>query len=131
MLIAVGCSVYIFFRPNIILFSVLGLTDILSHIKIEMGVSDDFFSYFFKYCLSDVLWYASLLILAPTFYIKESFVSKFLFCLMIIMPFLFEFLQSMDLIPGTFDWYDIIFYGITLLINVIVWIKKTNQSYAL
>lgn len=126
ILIVAGSIVYLFFRPNIILFNKLGVTNFLSGIQIEVNVSQNFFVYFLMYCLSDVLWYAALLILASTFYVKEVLVSKILFATMVLMPFVLELLQLARLLPGTFDWYDIVFYCITLIIFVLLWIRKPN-----
>ena len=126
ILIVAGSIVYLFFRPNIILFNKLGVTDFLSGIQIEVNASHNFFVYFLMYCLSDVLWYLALLILASTFYVRGSVLSKLLFGVMIIMPFLLEFLQLAGLLPGTFDWYDIVFYCLTLIIFVLLWIRKPN-----
>ena len=126
ILIVAGSIVYLFFRPNIILFNKLGMTNFLSGIQIEVNASQNFFVYFLMYCLSDVLWYAALLILASTFYVKEVLVSKILFATMVLMPFVLELLQLARLLPGTFDWYDIVFYCITLIIFVLLWIRKPN-----
>ena len=126
ILIVAGSIVYLFFRPNIILFNKLGVTDFLSGIQIEVNASHNFFVYFLMYCLSDVLWYLALLILASTFYVKEVLVSKILFATMVLMPFVLELLQLARLLPGTFDWYDIVFYCITLIIFVLLWIRKPN-----
>ena len=126
ILIIAGSIVYLFFRPNIILFNKLGMTNFLSGIQIEVNVSQNFFVYFLMYCLSDVLWYSALLILASTFYVKEVLVSKILFATMVLMPFVLELLQLARLLPGTFDWYDIVFYCITLIIFVLLWIRKPN-----
>ena len=126
ILIVAGSIVYLFFRPNIILFNKLGVTNFLSGIQIEVNVSQNFFVYFLMYCLSDVLWYVALLILASTFYVKEVLVSKILFATMVLMPFVLELLQFARLLPGTFDWYDIVFYCITLIIFVLLWIRKPN-----
>ena len=126
ILIVAGSIVYLFFRPNIILFNKLGMTNFLSGIQIEVNVSQNFFVYFLMYCLSDVLWYAALLILASTFYVKEVLVGKILFATMVLMPFVLELLQLARLLPGTFDWYDIVFYCITLIIFVLLWIRKPN-----
>jgi len=125
-LIVAGSIVYLFFRPNIILFNNLGVTDFLSGIQIEVNAPHNFFVYFLMYCLSDVLWYAALLIFASTFYVREVLVSKILFATMVLMPFILELLQLARLLPGTFDWYDIVFYCITLIIFVLLWIRKPN-----
>lgn len=126
ILIIAGSIVYLFFRPNIILFNKLGVTDFLSGIQIEVNASHNFFVYFLMYCLSDVLWYSALLILASTFYVREVLISKILFATMVLMPFILEFLQLVRLIPGTFDWYDIVFYCLTLIIFILLWIRKPN-----
>ena len=126
LLIVAGSLVYLFFRPDIILFKWIGISDLLASIKCETDDGGGFLHYFLMYCLSDVLWYAALLILASTFYVREVLVSKILFATMVLMPFVLELLQLARLLPGTFDWYDIVFYCITLIIFVLLWIRKPN-----
>ena len=124
--ILVGSLVYVLFRQNIILFNLIGTEDFWNSIRIAPPKNDVFLQYFFLYCLSDVLWYSALLILAATFYVRESRFSKFLLAIMILMPFLFEILQFVGMFPGTFDWYDILFYCLTLIIFVLLLIRKSN-----
>lgn len=124
--ILVGSLVYVLFRPNIIFFNLIGASDCLASIKLETQGNSSFWYYFFLYCFSDVLWYAALLILASTFYVREVLLSRILFSIMVIMPFGLELMQEAELIPGTFDWYDILFYFITLIIFVLLWIRKSN-----
>ncbi|MBR6068453.1 MAG: hypothetical protein IKP45_11720 [Bacteroidales bacterium] len=126
LLIVTGSLVYLFFRQDIILFRWIGIRDLLASIKCETDGGGAFLHYFMMYCLSDVLWYAALLILASTFYVREVLVSKILFATMVLMPFILEFLQLARLIPGTFDWYDIVFYCLTLIIFILLWIRKPN-----
>lgn len=124
--ILVGSLVYVLFRQNIILFNLIGTEDFWASIRVELPKNVGFLQYFFLYCLSDVLWYSALLILASTFYVRENCFSKFLLAIMILMPFLFEILQFVGMFPGTFDWYDILFYCLTLIIFVLLWIRKSN-----
>lgn len=126
ILILVGSLVYVLFRQNLILFNLIGYEDFWASIRVEPKKNDGFLQYFFLYCLSDVLWYSALLILASTFYVRENYFSKFLLAIMILMPFLFEILQLVGMFPGTFDWYDILFYCLTLIIFVLLWIRKSN-----
>lgn len=126
ILVIIGSLVYLLFRQNIIFFNLIGASDCLASIKLETKGNSNFLHYFFLYCFSDVLWYAALLILASTFYVREVLLSRILFSIMVIMPFGLELMQEAELIPGTFDWYDILFYFITLIIFVLLWIRKSN-----
>ena len=72
-----------------------------------------------KYNLPDGLWMYSFL---STFFIiwrqqiSKHFISWIL--LAIIMSFFLEILQAKHIIPGTFDWYDMVSYALSVFIFV-------------
>jgi hypothetical protein len=80
------------------------------------------------FCLPDMLWYTALLILQKQFYNKGG-ANKILFCLAVLLPFIFEFLQYLNYISGTFDILDIITYSLTFLIILTIWNRKKIKKF--
>jgi hypothetical protein len=70
-----------------------------------------------KYNLPDGLWVYSFL---STFYlIWRHMISKYFIAwilLAIILSFFLELLQAMHIIPGTFDWFDLLAYALSVFI---------------
>ena len=120
-----GLLIYIFFRENIVGVTIFG-GEWINMVKINLYYYDDnIFVYCFLYCLSDALWYYSLLMLQ--LYFSRCFsMSRIFLGLSIILPFILEIMQYFDLFVGTFDFFDIIFY---LLIFFIVW-KKEKKLFS-
>lgn len=73
------------------------------------------FNYFLVYCLPDALWYMSLLLLQTYFLVGKGLLNRLLIIIAIILPFLLEIFQYFEIISGTFDWYDILTYCLTLI----------------
>lgn len=113
-----GASIYLFFRQNVIFLSWID-PDILNCLHIK--VTDDtnvFLMYVFIYCLPDALWYAALLILQIPFY-EYGLLNRLLLYMCILLPYAIEVLQYCRLMPGTFDWLDILTYFITSVILIL------------
>ncbi len=121
LLVVAGSLVYLLFRQNIILFDLLEHPKWLQTLSIEIQTSNGFVCYFFLYCFSDMVWYAALLLLASTFYIKGNKTSTILLVFSVVLPFIIEGMQFCRLFPGTFDWYDIFSYLITFIIFILIW----------
>lgn len=111
-----GSLVYFLFRQDILAVHWIGNPKWISSCRINIGGGDNLLTYCLLYCLSDALWYFSLLVLQFQFHDKSIILSKILLFLTIAMPFVLEALQYFDIIGGTFDILDILFYLVTLLI---------------
>ena len=114
-LLLIGASIYLLFRQDAIFVSWID-ADILQCLRIEMPDNyNGIFTYIFLYCLPDALWYAALLVLQKPF-VRYGLLNKILFYVCVTLPFAMEMLQYLGLMPGTFDWFDILTYFITLII---------------
>lgn len=111
-----GCLIYLLIRQDIIAFHWIGKPQWMESFRINIGYNGDLLTYCLLYCVSDALWYFSLLILQFQFYNKEFILCRILLYSTIVMPFTLEILQYFKLTSGTFDIFDIIFYLIALLI---------------
>lgn len=114
-LLLVGAIIYLLFRQDAIFVSWID-SDIFQCLRVEIpDCYNGAFTYFFLYCLPDALWYAALLVLQKPF-IQYGLLNKILFCICVILPFAMEVLQYFRIMPGTFDWFDVLTYFITLVI---------------
>lgn len=120
LLIVIGAGIYLFFRTSIIAFS-------LCHIapnEYYIGNTNNPFIYFLLFCLPDALWYMSLLLVQTLFLFERGWLNRILVGVAISLPFLWETGQYFGLISGTFDWFDVITYCITLILFLCL--KKTS-----
>lgn len=114
--LAAGCLIYLLIRQDIIAIHWIGKPQWMELFRISIGYNGDLLTYCLLYCVSDALWYFSLLILQFQFYDKEFILCRILLYSTIVLPFALEILQYFKIIGGTFDILDILFYLITLLI---------------
>lgn len=110
-LLIIGAGVYFIFRTPIRIFEMLGITQY----QIVVLETQNPFNYFLVYCLPDALWYMSLLLLQTFFLAGKGLLNRLLIIIAIILPFLLEIFQYLEIISGTFDWYDILTYCLTLI----------------
>lgn len=115
-LLSIGGIIYISFREKVIFTS--WLNDILpfklpnyNHL---ISYNNTFISGIL-YSLPDALWYGALLLVESLLH-SNTILSKLLTIATIALPFILELLQMWFIIPGTFDWIDIILYILTLII---------------
>ena len=111
-LLIIGAGVYFIFRTPIRVFEMLGITQY----QIVVLETQNSFNYFLVFCSSDALWYMSLLLLQTFFLAGKGFVNRLLIIIAIILPFLLEMFQYFNIMCGTFDWYDILTYCLTLIL---------------
>lgn len=117
-----GTSIYYFFRMPIIAFAKLHITQV----ETQTVNKDNPFIYFLVYCLPDALWYMSLLLVQTLFFKEKGWLNRLLVVTAISLPFLLETCQYFGFISGTFDWYDVITYCITLILFLCL--RKTFLS---
>lgn len=87
----------------------------ITQCQIVILESKNLYNYFLVYCLPDALWYMSLLLLQTFFLAEKGLLNRLLIIIAIILPFLLEIFQYFEIISGTFDWYDILTYCLTLI----------------
>ena len=111
-LLMIGTGIYFIFRTPIRVFEMLGITQY----QIVVLETQNSFNYFLVFCSSDALWYMSLLLLQTFFLAGKGLVNRLLIVIAIILPFLLEMFQYFNIMCGTFDWYDILTYCLTLIL---------------
>lgn len=117
-LLTLGACLYLLFRKPVIFTEPLtqyGLTFPL------IPLASGFWSDFLRFTLPDVLWVLAILTFSST--IKLS-VLRIL--ALLVAPF-YEVGQLLGLIPGTFDYIDLIVYIIITLIFIKKWEKNSQR----
>lgn len=130
--LSLGLINYAVFRPSIILFKWFQI-DRAGILNLKYRGISLFFSGYF----SDIAWCAALclviLALDARGYLKT--IDKIL---ILLLPFASEAAQYFSLIPGTFDWFDMLSYGVVITIFNILFplqlipanMKKIKQHFA-
>lgn len=112
ILLLIGTGIYFIFRTPIRVFEMIGM----SQYKIVTLDTQNPFNYFLIYCLPDALWYMALLLPQIFFFLGKGRINRLLIGIAIFLPFLWETGQYLGFISGTFDWYDILTYCLTLIL---------------
>lgn len=119
-----GVILYLLFRQEVLFLEVfLGIKKgVLSHWDFSSPIL-----YFIAYCLPDGLWYLSMLysndLISKNFKLPKNKSSRIINLLVIATPFILELSQWLGVIIGTFDFWDILTYVLTL-IAYFIWIRK-------
>lgn len=126
-----GSIIYLLYLPSslFIKLSISGsaLLDLQQKIQLLKYLFPD--SAFTRYHLPDILWYQSLLfILYYIYHIKKLFNISLIYYFSLFLPFILEFLQLPGVIPGTFDWLDLLFYFLLFFLNYYCYIRR-NKLY--
>lgn len=104
---------YLFFQPNILLFSYFNIES-SSHYQFKKN----YISHFLRGYFSDVMWCIALCLI--TIVLSERNYLQLKGRLVIfILPFLLETAQYFGVIQGTFDWFDILTYFLIFLVFVL------------
>ena len=115
-MLILGGLIYILFREEVIFTS--WLTALIPFELPNYGAfinHNTFLGYILLYSLADALWYGSLLLFDLRLR-SDKWYSKMMTLLTMALPFALELMQLCGVMPGTFDWIDIITYLLTLLI---------------
>lgn len=119
-----GCLLYILFRKDIIGFQILDIQQELLN-SYYIGINhENIIYYFVAFCLGDGLWFLSLLLIQIELGQKAVSYSKYILITSILLPFILEFLQMLNIINGTFDIIDVLTY---LLVIFILW--ETDNKF--
>lgn len=115
VLLLAGALIYATCRQEV-LFLMPFNVEWLAKIKIEVDYANcGPITSWVIFCLPDALWYMALLVFQSALY-DGKFAGRFIFGLSVMLPFILEVIQLCGIIPGTFDWFDILTYLLTLII---------------
>lgn len=117
-----GTLIYCICRQDVVFLLPFQGSEILETIKIDIHYNGNPLVYFLLFCLSDALWFLSLLLFQMIFYNEKSIVSKVLFMSSVSLPFVLEFLQIFFPHKGTFCYVDLFSY--VLILILVLWIER-------
>ncbi len=125
LLLGIGGSIYLLFRPKTLLMfkwvESLGLSEHIDQLR-DM-VSHITLNHITLYSLPDGLWLASYIIVVNTIVSKNNKHNLLFWSLLLpLIAIVFELLQIPGIIPGVFDVFDLVCY-ITLLIIYLIYLK--------
>lgn len=113
----IGGLLYIFTRQGIVFFRVIS-DSIINQFNNTIIDCSSTFQYIIVYCLPDGLWYGALILFQSVF-LNNTIISKTIFGVSILLPFIWELLQLMKVLPGTFDPFDVVVCFFTLIILIL------------
>lgn len=122
LLLGIGGSIYLLFRPKTLLMfkwvESLGLSEHIDRLR-DM-VSNITLNHITLYSLPDGLWLASYIIVVNTIVSKNNKHNLMFWSFLLpLIAIVFELLQIPGFIPGVFDLFDLICYIIPLIIYLI------------
>ena len=118
MLLA-GLLVYWLYRPGIYLFDFLGIGNaapLLASGAFDMLLRNHF---------ADAAWCAAAFAFAS--FLRDNHYPRLYFHALLALPFLSELSQAARLVPGTFDWLDLLLYAV-LLGSFLIWERKNMNT---
>jgi hypothetical protein len=111
-----GMGIYLFFRnTNMLLFE--WMPKLLFFKNVYIPVKQSVFTSVLFFNLPDALWFLSgILFLRFIWFYRHKEQNVYIICFFLI-GVVFEISQLSDNIPGTFDWLDLFFMGMTVLLE--------------
>lgn len=94
---------YWFFRPNIYLFELISFTN-----ATPLEVGENPFLQFLSNHVADALWCLAIIFVVRQF--REYKIPDIYSVILLVLPVVSEALQSVEVVPGTFDYLDILVY---------------------
>ena len=128
LFLLLGTLIHCTCRQDVIFLLPLQGSELLEAIKIDIHYNGNPLIYFFLFCLSDALWYLALL-MTQLKLCDGSLFMKFLFGLSIALPFIWELWQRLNPMLGTFDWFDIFTYLLTLIMFMLCVKRKRLHQF--
>jgi hypothetical protein len=111
-----GMGIYLFFRnTNMLLFE--WMPKLIFFKNVYIPTKQSVFTSMLFFNLPDALWFLSgILFLRFIWFYRHKEQNVYIICFFL-MGIVFEISQLSDNIPGTFDWLDLFFMGITALLE--------------
>jgi len=107
-----GLGNYLTFQPHILLFNSISF---LPHTPIF--INNTAVRHFLTGYFSDITWCCALYLVTAVFSELKK-LQRPGKTLILVLPFMVEISQQIPVIQGSFDWYDLLVYGVILLISL-------------
>ncbi|MBR5719975.1 MAG: hypothetical protein IKX38_03080 [Bacteroidales bacterium] len=124
--LSIGGGIYFLYCSKTLLMfrwaDALNVTGHIENLRQSMSIYNP--SDFVKYNLPDGLWSISYFLIIFSIWGKVGGENIVWFCLMPIIALILEFMQLTAIIPGHFDWWDVVCYSLPLIILITITIVK-------
>lgn len=122
ILIVVGGGIYFSYRTETLMMfrctDSLHLNGFVEKLRQSMSIYTP--SDFVKYNLPDGLWSISYFLIILSIWGNIGRENVVWFCLMPIIALISEFMQLTSIMPGQFDWWDVMCYSFPLIILITI-----------
>ncbi len=130
ILLVAGGLIYTLFRPTTLLgfrlTDAIGLSPLINNWRTALATQQP--APFIVYCLPNGLWSAAFILIMDRLFAHQP--QRQRLCWTAVIPGIgiaAELLQAVGIVPGTFDWLDILCYAVPYLVYVgIIRLKSTN-----
>ena len=130
ILLVAGGLIYTLFRPTTLLgfrlTDAIGLSQLINNWRTALATQQP--APFIVYCLPNGLWSAAFILIMDRLFAHQPLRQRL--CWTAVIPGIgiaAELLQEVGIVPGTFDWLDILCYAVPYLVYVgIIRLKSTN-----
>lgn len=130
ILLVAGGLIYTLFRPTTLLgfrlTDAIGLSPLINNWRTALASQQPVT--FIVYCLPNGLWSAAFILIMDRLFAHQPLRQRL--CWAALIPAIgiaAELLQAVGIVPGTFDWLDILCYAVPYLVYVgIIRLKSTN-----
>ena len=130
ILLVAGGLIYTLFRPTTLLgfriTDAIGLSPLINNWRTALATQQP--APFIVYCLPNGLWSAAFILIMDRLFAHQPLRQRL--CWTAVIPGIgitAELLQAVGIVPGTFDWLDILCYAVPYLVYVgIIRLKSTN-----
>ena len=130
ILLVAGGLIYTLFRPTTLLgfrlTDAIGLSPLINNWRTALASQQP--ATFIVYCLPNGLWSAAFILIMDRLFAHQPLRQRL--CWTAVIPGIgiaAELLQTVGIVPGTFDWLDILCYAVPYLVYVgIIKLKSTN-----
>lgn len=121
-----GISIYLFLRKPFPLLSNIFEIPASKSAVIDISFLPEFITVFVKYHLTDIFWGLSFFTALQAITNKPLIASA----VVLIVTSLYELAQTLSIVSGTGDWWDIIFTACAVAINIFLkgWLKKMSKG---
>jgi hypothetical protein len=119
LLLLSGLLVYWFFDANIIFFKIIGL----NHLSTVKWMHSPI-AFLIRNYLPDFLWAMAVMLTAV--FLQEKKIPAVYVYILFALPFISEVMQGFKIVPGTFDWYDLLVYAFVFIF--VLSIKKRTHA---
>ena len=130
ILLVAGGLIYTLFRPTTLLgfrlTDAIGLSPLINNWRTALATQQP--APFIVYCLPNGLWSAAFILIMDRLFSHQPMRHRL--CWAALIPAIgiaAELLQAVGIVPGTFDWLDILCYAVPYLVYAgIIKLKSTN-----